>query len=140
MTFHPTLTPRELARAQALGPAAAEAMLDHVRSALSADVAFALFPVSGAEPQLFPELKELAREIHRLRRGAALQLVDDELMLRGATRPRRVVTVYLQDETGSRTDFLGHAWIEGRSARVLEEALRRTGRPGRYAATHVRAN
>ena len=123
MIFQPALTGQAVARANLLGPAAADAILHFRRPSMDDAVAYALFPSCAEAPIVYPTLRRLARAIHAARGSAGLQLVDDQLMLQGSDKPRAIVSVYLQDEGGSQAGFIGHAWLNGRSRRELEAAL-----------------
>lgn len=75
------------------------------------------------KPRTFRTVDALAARIHQLRQDAALNLADFDLTFAGENAPRRTVAVYTQDESGSRTGFIGYAWVNGRSWRALQAAL-----------------
>ena len=76
-----------------------------------------------AKPCVYPDLASLARRVLRERHGQALDLRADRMFFRGEATPRRVVTVYGEDQVGGRTRFIGYAWLKGQGPEALSAAL-----------------
>lgn len=95
------------------------------RPTMPAGFDYALLPDArpNTKPFAFADLAALVRHIHRSRRGQALQLQNDRVMVKGEPAARQVVAVYAEDQTGSRTRFIGYAWLKGRSEAALRAAL-----------------
>lgn len=105
---------------------AAEIREDLRRPDLPSAVRYALIrrPTIGSEkPVAYPSLPELARAIHRARRGRALQLVNTSLQLRSEAEARDGVSVWTLTDDGHRGDYLGWAWLGGADSRALQAAL-----------------
>lgn len=69
----------------------------------------------------FASPRDLARAIHRRRRGQALKLEDHRLVCGPCQAD--VVAVYTQDEAGGRAGFLGYAHLAGAGWRALRNEL-----------------
>lgn len=106
------------------GPEITQALADARRPACPA-LPYALITSLPAseKPVAFQTADALAARIHKMRRGAALELADVNLTFKGETAPRRAVAVYTQNDGGARDSFIGYAWIGGQSWRALRTAL-----------------
>lgn len=117
-----------LATAERL-PTAEEILQRRRRPSLPAGVRYALLlgepRRANAKPLACPDLAELARTLHRRRRGAGLQLCDAELLVYQDDTPRRGVSLWAIDaSTGDACRYLGFAYLAGAGRLALEAALR----------------
>lgn len=90
------------------------------------DVRFALVrqPTNPlAKPQACVTLGELARTIHRDRKGAPIQCVDDVALNIADWGEVRGVAVFTLTESGDQHLYIGWAWINGSGASALQAAL-----------------
>jgi hypothetical protein len=90
------------------------------------DVRFALVrqPTNPlAKPQACVTLGELARTIHRDRKGAPIQLVDDIALNIADWGEVRGVGVWTLTEGGDQHLYIGWAWLNGAAAAALRSAL-----------------
>ena len=89
-----------------------------------ADFAYLTSLEPWVEPKACPTLPALARRVHRLRRGGAIQCENAQLEVRDQP-PQPIVNVYALDDTGSKTALLCHAYLRGDGMFALMAALER---------------
>jgi hypothetical protein len=92
----------------------------------SNDVRFALVrePTNPlAKPQACVTLGELARTIHRDRRGAPIQLLDDVALNIAGWGEVTGVAIWTLSEGGDQHRYIGWAWLNGAKAAALRSAL-----------------
>ncbi len=72
----------------------------------------------------FPTLPALARAIHRRRANRPIMVVDAEIECGTELQPRTVAAIHALNDEQQPVEFLGFAWMKGRDARTLQQALR----------------
>jgi len=68
-------------------------------------------------------LSALAGDLHRLRSGRSLTLLNAALPIAGEDEARQGVAVWAVDQVGESTEYLGWAWLDGGQRRQLFDAL-----------------
>lgn len=92
----------------------------------SNDVRFALVrePLNPlAKPVSCVTLGELARTIHRDRKGAPIECLDDVTLRIRDWGDVQGVAIWTLGEDGGRHRYIGWAWLDGRGRGPLEAAL-----------------
>jgi hypothetical protein len=111
-------------RRQVPAPGTAEAARAEARRpTLPAEVRYALIAEAGTKPFAFATLADLARSIHRRRRGRTIQLSDRPVHLAGRTSPTPGVTILATDPIGETTTSLGWAYLNGHGWKALASSL-----------------
>lgn len=92
---------------------------------MPSDQSYALLPDLRAttKPAGFASLDDLARRIHRDRRGEVLQLTP--AMVRFRQRDGAVVKILAFQPASERSRLIGFAWLHGRPPEALQAALDR---------------
>ena len=85
-----------------------------------------------AKPRAYPDIRRLARWVHRARRGRPIMLETHKMRLRGDKdfSVRRGVSVWLGGE-GYRREYLGWCWLSGQGRLALQDALESFDNRGR---------